>query len=164
MPLAVGGLSGAADARQHGDVRGGRQAAACAARVAVPVVWTVLYVLMGTASYLVLTSGRPNGLALLLYGAQLLFNFFWPLFFFQYAGVFVRVRLAGAFVAVDSGGDDSVFPHFAAGRLADGSVFAVGDLRRVSEPLNLSAELKSRSVVQTERLLLSRKKRASENM
>lgn len=48
-----------------------------------PVVWTVLYVLMGTASYLVLTSGRPNGLALLLYGAQLLFNFFWPLFFFN---------------------------------------------------------------------------------
>lgn len=47
------------------------------------MVWTVLYVLMGTASYLVLTSGRPNGLALLLYGAQLLFNFFWPLFFFN---------------------------------------------------------------------------------
>lgn len=48
-----------------------------------PVVWTVLYVLMGTASYLVLTSGRPNGLALLVYGVQLLFNFFWPLFFFN---------------------------------------------------------------------------------
>lgn len=47
------------------------------------MVWTVLYVLMGIASYLVLTSGKPNGLALFVYGVQLLLNFFWPLFFFN---------------------------------------------------------------------------------
>lgn len=51
-----------------------------------PVVWTILYILMGIASYLVLTS-RKNNLqirrALSLYALQLLFNFFWPILFFR---------------------------------------------------------------------------------
>lgn len=47
-----------------------------------PVAWTVLYILMGIASYLVFTSGKPNKLALALYGVQLIFNFFWPIIFF----------------------------------------------------------------------------------
>ena len=47
-----------------------------------PVVWTVLYLLMGYAAYRVLTSGDdPERIrkAMLLYGAQLFFNFkaFW---------------------------------------------------------------------------------------
>ena len=33
-----------------------------------PVVWTILYVLMGIASYLVLTSGKPDDIALKAYG------------------------------------------------------------------------------------------------
>ena len=37
---------------------------------------------MGIASYLVLISGKPNKLALALYGAQLIFNFFWSIIFF----------------------------------------------------------------------------------
>lgn len=48
-----------------------------------PVVWTVLYILMGIASYLVLTSGKPNDTALIVYGIQLVFNFFWPILFFN---------------------------------------------------------------------------------
>ncbi len=50
-----------------------------------PVVWTALYLLMGYASYLVWTSDAPEAQkkqALLLYGAQLLANFIWPLLFF----------------------------------------------------------------------------------
>lgn len=50
-----------------------------------PVVWTALYLLMGYASYLVWTSDAPKAQkrrALLLYGAQLLTNFIWPLLFF----------------------------------------------------------------------------------
>lgn len=48
-----------------------------------PVVWTILYILMGIASYLVLTSGKPNDAALTVYGIQLAFNFFWPIIFFN---------------------------------------------------------------------------------
>lgn len=48
-----------------------------------PIVWTILYVLMGVASYLVLTSGKPNRTALVVYGIQLVFNFFWSIIFFN---------------------------------------------------------------------------------
>jgi len=47
------------------------------------VVWTILYILMGIASYLVLTSGKPNDDALIVYGIQLVFNFFWSIIFFN---------------------------------------------------------------------------------
>lgn len=33
-----------------------------------PVVWTILYILMGIASYLVVTSKQPAGNALTVYG------------------------------------------------------------------------------------------------
>lgn len=48
-----------------------------------PVVWTVLYILMGLASYLVLTSGKSYTAALVLYSVQLVFNFFWSILFFN---------------------------------------------------------------------------------
>jgi len=51
-----------------------------------PVVWTILYVLMGLASYLVLVSPKPRRTvseALRLYGIQLVVNFLWPLLFFN---------------------------------------------------------------------------------
>ncbi len=48
-----------------------------------PVVWTILYILMGIASYLVLTSGYQNDTALTIYGIQLTFNFFWSIIFFN---------------------------------------------------------------------------------
>lgn len=52
-----------------------------------PVVWTILYVLMGIASYLVFTSGADRktvGAALRVYGFQLAVNFLWPIFFFHF--------------------------------------------------------------------------------
>ncbi len=48
-----------------------------------PIVWTILYILMGIASYLVLTSGKMNRAALTVYGIQLAFNFLWPILFFN---------------------------------------------------------------------------------
>jgi len=50
-----------------------------------PVVWTALYLLMGEASYRVLTSGAQEQQirsALTAYGIQLALNFLWPLVFF----------------------------------------------------------------------------------
>ena len=51
-----------------------------------PVVWTVLYVLMGIASYLVVSSGAEPQVkihALKVYFLQLAFNFLWSIFFFN---------------------------------------------------------------------------------
>ncbi len=52
-----------------------------------PIVWTILYLLMGEASYQVLTSGKdPAAIrkALIAYGVQLALNFIWPLLFFRW--------------------------------------------------------------------------------
>lgn len=52
-----------------------------------PIVWTILYVLMGVGSYLVLTSdGSKEEIksALSVYVWQLLVNFLWPTFFFNF--------------------------------------------------------------------------------
>ncbi|MDY4975519.1 MAG: TspO/MBR family protein [Clostridia bacterium] len=49
-----------------------------------PVVWTILYLLMGVSAYLVSTADSPYRLtALRLYGIQLAVNFFWPILFFR---------------------------------------------------------------------------------
>ena len=49
-----------------------------------PVAWTVLYTLMGIASYLVSESDNPKKKnALVFYAVQLGFNFFWTLIFFN---------------------------------------------------------------------------------
>lgn len=49
-----------------------------------PVVWTVLFILMGVAAYLVWIENSPdkNG-AMWLYGVQLAFNFLWTIIFFN---------------------------------------------------------------------------------
>ena len=84
LPLAVGGLSalvsGGMDAYREMN-----QPPLSPPGWIFPVVWAVLYLLMGYASYLVLTSGAPKKdirRAWLLYSLQLLANFLWsPLFF-----------------------------------------------------------------------------------
>ena len=51
-----------------------------------PVVWTVLYILMGIASFLVYTarvSSVEKDSALAVYGLQLAFNFLWSIIFFN---------------------------------------------------------------------------------
>lgn len=51
-----------------------------------PIVWTVLYTLMGIASYLILSSDASKEEihnALFVYGLQLGVNFFWSIFFFN---------------------------------------------------------------------------------
>ena len=51
-----------------------------------PVVWTILYVLMGIASYIIWRQGFERDdvkTALKVYLIQLVFNFFWSIFFFN---------------------------------------------------------------------------------
>ncbi len=52
-----------------------------------PVVWTILYLMMGFASFLVYTANAPTykkNSALLVYGIQLFFNFLWSIIFFRF--------------------------------------------------------------------------------
>ena len=55
-----------------------------------PIVWTVLYLLMGISSYLVCSAPVPQPArkqTLLPYALQLFFNFVWPLLFFRQQAV-----------------------------------------------------------------------------
>ncbi len=55
-----------------------------------PIVWGILYVLMGISSYLIyesMCSNRTN--ALRIYGIQLAVNFLWPIIFFNLKLYFV---------------------------------------------------------------------------
>ena len=52
-----------------------------------PIVWTILYTLMGISSYLVLTSNATTldkATAITAYGLQLFLNILWPIFFFRF--------------------------------------------------------------------------------
>lgn len=49
-----------------------------------PIVWTILYILMGFSSYLVLTSQKNINSAIKFYLLQLIFNFFWTIWFFNF--------------------------------------------------------------------------------
>ena len=52
-----------------------------------PIVWTILYTLMGIGFYLVITSdGDEEDIkkAIRVYGIQLIVNFLWPTFFFNF--------------------------------------------------------------------------------
>ena len=50
-----------------------------------PIVWTILYLLMGIASYMLYISDSARGsFALIIYGIQLIFNFCWSILFFRF--------------------------------------------------------------------------------
>lgn len=58
-----------------------------------PIVWTILFILMGISAYIIYVSSDPlKKKALLIYSLQLIFNFFWSIIFFgfsQYLFAFV---------------------------------------------------------------------------
>ena len=56
-----------------------------------PVVWTILYVLMGVSSYIILTADTSQeeiNSAIKIYVYQLIVNFLWPTFFFNFGWYF----------------------------------------------------------------------------
>lgn len=83
IPLAVGGISALLTSSGMETFQALNKPPLSPPGWLFPVVWTLLYILMGIASYLVLTSGKPNRSALTFYGLQLLFNFFWSIIFFN---------------------------------------------------------------------------------
>lgn len=83
IPLAVGGLSALLTQNSMKTFEAVTKPPLSPPGWLFPLVWTTLYILMGIASYLVLTSEKPNRVALTVYGIQLVFNFFWSIIFFN---------------------------------------------------------------------------------
>ncbi len=52
--------------------------------IVFPIVWTILYILMGISCYIIYTSHSKNkSSALRIYALQLIVNMLWPFFFFN---------------------------------------------------------------------------------
>jgi len=86
IPLVVGGAAGLLTMNSMEAFEALNQPPLSPPGWLFPVVWTVLYVLMGIASYLVSVSDAPQeekARALWTYGIQLAFNFLWPIAFFN---------------------------------------------------------------------------------
>lgn len=84
IPLAVGGLSALITMNQMDLFETVAKPPLAPPRWLFPVAWTILYILMGIASYLFYIADTQEGReALVLYGVQLFFNFFWSIIFFN---------------------------------------------------------------------------------
>lgn len=86
IPLAVGGLSALLTKDNMIAFEYINKPALSPPAALFPIVWTVLYIFMGIASYIVISSDAPGeqvSSAVFFYGLQLIFNFFWSLIFFN---------------------------------------------------------------------------------
>ena len=86
IPLAVGGLSALLTMDSMESFEKINQPPLSPPGWLFPVVWTILYILMGISAYLVFTSSsteKQKRNALIVYGAQLFFNFLWSIIFFN---------------------------------------------------------------------------------
>lgn len=80
IPLAVGGLASLLSGGM-GSYKVMNQPPLSPPGWVFPVVWSILYLLMGEASYRIYTAGADRS-ALKAYAVQLALNFIWPLVFF----------------------------------------------------------------------------------
>ncbi len=86
VPLAVGGLSALLSGGGMEHFEAIQKPPLTPPGWLFPVAWSILYLLMGLASYLALTSGRGGGeirAAQIVYGVQLAMNLLWSVFFFN---------------------------------------------------------------------------------
>ena len=87
IPLAVGGLSAWITKDNMALFDEVAKPPLAPPKLLFPIAWTILYIIMGIASYLVYVSGgsrEQKSSSLTLYGIQLLLNFFWSIIFFNY--------------------------------------------------------------------------------
>ncbi len=85
IPLAVGAVSAYLSRQGMDSYAALRQPPLSPPDTVFPIVWTILYILMGISSYMIYTSdsGKKDN-ALKWYGIQLTLNFFWSIIFFRF--------------------------------------------------------------------------------
>lgn len=84
IPLGIGGISSFLTRNSMSVYANINLPSFAPPSILFPIVWIILYTLMGISSYLVSESSSPlKNNALTIYGIQLLFNFIWPLIFFN---------------------------------------------------------------------------------
>lgn len=124
IPLAVGGLSALLSGGMGEYMQFNRPPLSPPSWV-FPVVWTVLYLMMGYASYRVYTSGKDEAAvrkALTFYVAQLALNFLWSILFFGFEwylaafvlliGLWVLIYITmRQFSAIDEKAGDLLIPY-----------------------------------------------------
>lgn len=104
LPLTVGSISGALTMNSMNTYSQVVLPSFAPPSWLFPIVWTILYILMGIASFLIYRTQAPAGLrlrAFWLYGAQLVVNFIWPLIFFslqQYLAALICILLLLALI------------------------------------------------------------------
>lgn len=85
IPLAVGALSNLftqGNIMQYANIA---KPALSPSAIVFPIVWTILYLLMGISSYLIITSeNKSSKIAIRWYIIQLFINFFWSIIFFNF--------------------------------------------------------------------------------
>ncbi len=84
IPLGVGALSSFLTMDKMEDFSALRQPPLSPPDALFPIVWTILFILMGIGSAMVfLSRDRDRTGALTVYGLQLVVNFFWTILFFN---------------------------------------------------------------------------------
>ncbi len=129
LPLAVGALSSYLTKNDMIAFRTVEKPALYPPETVFPIVWTVLFVLMGIASYRIIRAHKKNDtaiyrirIAIAYYALQLAINFLWPFVFFRYqaywiafavliALVYVVLRTYYAFSAIDRSAGYYLLPY-----------------------------------------------------
>lgn len=84
IPLIIGGLAGILTMNSMEVYKSFDKPALSPPSVLFPIVWTILYILMGISSYIVYESDSDlKNKAITVYAVQLFFNFIWPFIFFN---------------------------------------------------------------------------------
>jgi len=84
IPLAVGGLTAFLTRNSMEIYSQITKPALAPPGIIFPIVWGILYTLMGISAYIITVSNHPDsGNALFIYALQLIVNFIWPLIFFN---------------------------------------------------------------------------------
>lgn len=85
IPLAIGGISALLTMNSMKEFETLNQPPLSPPSIVFPIVWTILYILMGIASYMIYKEHTDESEKLLiLYGIQLVFNFLWSPIFFNF--------------------------------------------------------------------------------